>query len=129
MSNIKKGLALTSTAVTYLWLAASVYAQVTPSPIITPPVGAVAVTELKPVLNLVVNLFFAAAGFSAIVYLAYGGIKWITSRGDKVGVEAARKQIVAAIIGLVVVLGTFTILNVVFGILGVKNPLNDIPHL
>ena len=28
----------------------------------------------------------------AIIYLMFGGVKWITSRGDKVGVAEARKQ-------------------------------------
>jgi hypothetical protein len=55
----------------------------------------------------------------------YGGIKWITSRGDKVAVESARRHIVAAVIGLVVVISAFFILQVVFRILGVQNPLNN----
>jgi hypothetical protein len=55
----------------------------------------------------------------------FGGIKWITSRGDKVAVESARRHIVAAVIGLVVVVSAFFILQVVFRILGVQNPLNN----
>lgn len=73
--------------------------------------------------QLLVNMLFIVASFLAIAYLMYGGIKWITSRGDKVAVESARKHIVAAIIGLVIVAGSFFILQVVFRILGAENPL------
>jgi hypothetical protein len=71
------------------------------------------------------SLLLYLAGALAIGYLMYGGIKWITSRGDKVAVESARRHIVAAVIGLVVVISAFFILQVVFRILGVQNPLNN----
>ncbi len=71
------------------------------------------------------SLLLYIAGALAIGYLMYGGIKWITSRGDKVAVESARRHIVAAVIGLVVVISAFFILQVVFRILGVQNPLNN----
>ena len=74
---------------------------------------------------LYLTVFLSCAIFLAVVYLIYGGIRWITSRGDKVGVESARKHIVAAIIGLVVVLGTFFVINVLFSILGTSNPLRE----
>jgi TRAP-type C4-dicarboxylate transport system permease small subunit len=71
------------------------------------------------------SLLLYIAGALAIGYLMYGGIKWITSRGDKVAVESARRHIVAAVVGLVVVISAFFILQVVFRILGVQNPLNN----
>jgi hypothetical protein len=71
------------------------------------------------------SLLLYIAGALAIGYLMYGGIKWITSRGDKVAVESARRHIVAAVIGLVVVISAFFILQVVFRVLGVQNPLNN----
>ncbi len=75
--------------------------------------------------QLLINMLFIIAAFLAVAYLMFGGIKWITSRGDKVAVESARKHIVAAIIGLVVVAGSFFILQVVFTILGADNPLKS----
>lgn len=75
--------------------------------------------------QLLINMLFIVAAFLAVAYLMFGGIKWITSRGDKVAVESARKHIVAAIIGLVVVAGSFFILQVVFTILGADNPLKS----
>jgi hypothetical protein len=45
--------------------------------------------------------------------LVLGGIKWITSGGDKGQTEAARAQITAAFVGLVIVLAAWAILGVV----------------
>lgn len=70
--------------------------------------------------KLVINLLFGVATFLAAAYLIYGGIRWITSRGDKVAVESARKHIVAAVIGLVIVVGSFFILTTVMKILGIS---------
>lgn len=117
-----KKLSALISALSYLTLVPAVYAQ----GLLQPPAGTVGTDiDVKNVPQLVVSLLFGLAILLAVVYLLYGGIKWITSRGDKVAVEVARKQIIAAIIGLVVVAGTFFILNLVFNILGVDNPLKQ----
>lgn len=100
-------------------------AAATAAPLIQAPAGAVSTNvDVNRVPQTVINIMFALATFLAVAYLMYGGIKWITSRGDKVGVEAARKHIVAAIIGLIIVAGAFFIINVVFRVLGAQNPLS-----
>lgn len=80
-------------------------------------------TKIETIPQVVVNYMFIIAAFLAVAYLMFGGIKWITSRGDKIAVESARKHIVAAVIGLVIVAGSFFALNVVFRLLGADNPL------
>jgi hypothetical protein len=53
---------------------------------------------------------------AAIIFffmLVFGGIKWITSGGDKGQTEAARNQITAALIGLVIVFSAWAILQIV----------------
>jgi hypothetical protein len=47
----------------------------------------------------------------ALLYLIWGGIKWITSGGDKGNVETARNQIVAVIVGLILVFLAWFIIN------------------
>jgi len=126
MSSFKRPFSFIASGLTYLIVASSVYAQTNIQ--LTPPPG-----SINPNLNpqalpqLIINLLFGVAAFLALAYLMYGGIKWITSRGDKMQVEAARKHIVAAIIGLVVVAGAFFGLRVVFTILGAggNNPLQN----
>ncbi len=84
---------------------------------LAPPSGAIASVELKNIPQFVITLLFVVGIIVALAYLIYGGIKWIISGGDKAAVDAARKHIVAAIIGLVIVVTAFVILNFVFQIL------------
>ena len=119
----KKFLAAAGTSITYLLVTASVYAQ---EGGLKAPGGSIN-TDLKveTIPQIIVNYMFIIAAFLAVAYLMYGGIKWITSRGDKMAVESARKHIVAAVIGLIIVAGSFFALNVIFGLLGADNPLKD----
>lgn len=127
LKTIRIPLSLISSGITYLVVVTSIYAQ-SPAglPLVTPPKGSVgADVNAENLPKLIVTLIFSLAIFLAVVYLMYGGIRYMTSRGDRTAVEAARKHIISAIIGLVVVAGTFFILNVVFGLLGTDNPLNS----
>lgn len=98
----------------------SVYAQGG----LKPPMGSIA-TDVKAesVTQLVINILFYIGTFLAVAYLMYGGIRWITSRGDKQGIEIARKHIMAAVIGIIVVAGAFFIMQVIFNVLGADNPI------
>jgi Type IV secretion system pilin len=49
----------------------------------------------------------------SLIYLMLGGIVWINSGGDKSKVAAARARITYAIIGLVVALVAFLIINII----------------
>lgn len=110
-----------SASAAYLFVTVSVYAA---EGVLEAPGGSLAAnTKIETIPQYIVNLLFLVAAFLAVAYLMYGGIKWITSRGDKVQVESARKHIVAAVIGLVIVAGSFFALNVVFRLLGADNPL------
>jgi hypothetical protein len=118
----KKFISIATTAGTFLSLVSQTFAA---SGDYSPPPGFVNPNlEASAIPQLIINMLFGVATFLAVAYLMYGGIRWITSRGDKVGVESARKHIVAAVIGLVIVIGSFFILRVVFSILGVQNSFN-----
>lgn len=59
----------------------------------------------------ILTFILIVAVIIALIYLVWGGIKWITSGGDKGNVETARNQIIAAIIGLIVVFLAWFIIN------------------
>jgi hypothetical protein len=61
----------------------------------------------------ILTLALVIAVIIALLYLIWGGIKWITSGGDKGNVETARNQIIAAIIGLIVVFLAWFIINII----------------
>jgi hypothetical protein len=78
-----------------------------------------AITNIPALIGFAVQLLFIVAGLVAFVYLMLGGIKWITSGGDKGQVEAARNQIIQALIGLVVVFvawGLIVLIENLFGL-------------
>ncbi len=63
--------------------------------------------------SAVLALLLIAAVVLALVFLIYGGIKWILSGGDKTAVEGARNHIIAAIVGLIIAFAAFFILNII----------------
>lgn len=72
-------------------------------------------------LSLVSVLFFAL--------MLYAGVKWMLARGDSGKAEQALDTIVAAIIGLIVVLASYAITNFVFKSVGgnSNSPSNPAP--
>lgn len=69
-------------------------------------------------LTAIINLFLIIVMALAVIYLVLGGIRWITSGGDPKGIEAARKQITFAVIGVVIVVLAYFIVNFVGDFLG-----------
>lgn len=73
---------------------------------------------VSSVVSFIFNFLIAIGIVAALIYLLYGGIRWITSQGDKAAVESARNHIVAAIIGLLVLVLSWVIVSVVLTVLG-----------
>lgn len=66
-------------------------------------------------IGTIINLLFVIAVVIAVLYFIWGGIKWVMSRGEKEQVEAARNQIVASVVGLIVIFLAFFIINIALG--------------
>lgn len=128
---MKKLLSYVSVAGTYLALASRAFAQniVIPAPTNYPAVN------IGFVISAVVGVILIIAAILAFLFLLLGGIQWITSGGDKAGLEAARNKITNAIVGLIIVasawaimllVGQFTGFNFLggsgFGIPTIKSP-------
>lgn len=86
---------------------------------LTPPVTVVnpAGITISSIIKFVINLLIIVGFVAALAFLIYGGIKWIISGGEKGKVEAARNQIVAAIVGLIVVVLAWVIINILLNLL------------
>lgn len=56
----------------------------------------------------------------SLFFLIFGGIRWITSSGDKAKLDSARKTIIYAIVGLALALLSFFIVNLVGQLLGIS---------
>jgi hypothetical protein len=101
-------------------LAGVVYAQQTNIDL-QPPTGFtnLAAISLPGIIATAIKLILVVAALIAFFFLVIGGIKWITSGGDKEGTAKAQGTITAALVGLVIVFAAWAIiklLEVFFGI-------------
>src|SRR5258708_1989340 len=71
------------------------------------------------IFGTAINLLFVVAALMALGFIVYGGIKIITSEGDPKNIDAARKTIIYAIVGLGLVFFSYLIINVLGHFLGI----------
>lgn len=86
-------------------------------------------SQIGRIINTAVVIILVIAVLVSLFYLLWGGIRWITSGGDKGKVEEARKHIVAAIIGLVIAFLAYFILTLVLGIFGLRLDALQLPTI
>ena len=79
-------------------------------------------------INAILPLILVVAVLLTFLYLILGGLRWITSGGDKSKVADARNTIISAVVGLLVLTASFAILNVVLPLLGFES-LNTVLEL
>lgn len=70
-------------------------------------------TTVQKVIGNTVTILLIATVLLTLIYLILGGIQWIQSGGDKQKVAQARSRLTFAIIGLIVALCAFVIINIV----------------
>jgi heme/copper-type cytochrome/quinol oxidase subunit 2 len=70
-----------------------------------------------------VKLLMTFLGIIAVVIMLYGGFIWMTAAGNEDKVDQAKKLIAAGIIGLIIILAAFLIVN--FVVTNVSNALNS----
>jgi hypothetical protein len=85
---------------------------------ITQPTN-IAITNIGSLISAVVGTLLIIAALLAFFFLILGGIQWITSGGDKAGMEAARNKITHAIVGLVIVGAAWAVMILVQNFLGI----------
>lgn len=76
-------------------------------------------TNIGTLISAGVGLIIIIATILAFLYLVWGGVEWITSGGDKAGLEAARNRITNAFIGLVIVLAAWAIILLIQSFFGI----------
>lgn len=70
-------------------------------------------------LSAAVSITLILAALVAFFFLVFGGIKWITSGGDKDSTAKAQGTITAALIGLAIVFSAWAILKIIEAVFGV----------
>lgn len=87
--------------------------------ITVPQPSTVKITDVGKLISGLIGIAMLLAALAVFIYLIWGGFEWITSGGDKTGVENARNKITAALIGLVIVASAWAIMRMIeffFGI-------------
>lgn len=75
-------------------------------------------TTMGQVIAFIVSAAVVFGIIAALLFVVLGAFQWITSGGDKGKVESARNHIVAAIVGLIIIVLSLVIVNFVLQLLG-----------
>ena len=65
------------------------------------------------VIMRVIEILLAIAGLVAVIFLIVGGFRYITAGGNEETAEGAKKTLINAIIGVVIVILAFVIVRVI----------------
>jgi len=83
-----------------------------------------AVADPRDAAVSLIKLLMTFLGIIAVVIILYGGFVWLTAAGNEDRVSTAKKIITAGIIGLIIILAAFLIVN--FVVENVSNSLNGL---
>ena len=81
--------------------------------------------SLMDSIKLILNAVFGIIGVIAVIMIILGGISYATSQGDPGKVKKGKDTILYGVIGLIVALLAFAIVNFVLGALGGNSPTTN----
>lgn len=79
------------------------------------------INNLSDLFNLIINLLFGLGLAIGLIFVIIGGIKFVTSSGDSQKFEEAKNTVIYSIIGILVIVGFQTTINLVLYIFGSGN--------
>lgn len=91
----------------------------TPTAVVA-PTGIPTGYRLEDILGATVQLMMVIGIVLSLIYLTYGGLFWIQTKGDKEQLDKARRIITYAIIGLIVMSLSFVLVNTFTAAVGIK---------
>ena len=80
---------------------------------VNPPAGAPSggTDTLATIMGNAMTIMLIVAVVVCLIFLVLGGMQWMSSGGDKQKIAGARAKLTWAIVGLLVALGAFAIVN------------------
>lgn len=115
-SSIIKIVASSASALTFLSSTASAFAANNLN-LSAPSAAGNVVSDPSVIIRFAINGLIIVGIVVSLIFLLYGGLRWIISGGDKAKVDTARQTIVASIVGLIIVILAWVIINAVVKIL------------
>ncbi len=85
-------------------------------------------TQLGAFISTIITSITVIAGLAFVLYFMLGGLKWITSSGDKGKAEEAKSELTQGAIGLIIVVVSYFIAGIIGGVIGLNilNPLKTL---
>ena len=77
--------------------------------------GSGAKTDVGGLIKTIVNVLLFILGAVAVIMIVIGGLKYTLSNGDSSAVTSAKNTILYAIVGLVIAMMAYAIVNFVIG--------------
>jgi len=72
-------------------------------------------SSIKELIKTMLNFFLSFLGFVATCMVIYGGILYVTSAGNDENVGKAKKILLYAVVGIVIILLSFALVNTILG--------------
>lgn len=64
---------------------------------------------IEPIIQNIINIVLSLLGIVFIAFIIYGGWEWFSARGNEQKLDRAKDTLTQAIIGLLIVLGSYAI--------------------
>ena len=79
----------------------------------------------KGLIKTVVNVLLWAVGALSVIMIIFSGFRYITSAGDAAKTKSAQSTLTYAVVGLIVAVFAWAIVNIVLDRIGVKTSSNS----
>ena len=76
--------------------------------------------KLGTILSQLLPYLFAIAGLLLLLYLLYGGLSLMLSRGDPKAAQSAKDKITGAVVGFVIVFVAYWLVQIIGTIFGIE---------
>lgn len=83
------------------------------APTLPNPLGGT--TDIRTIIGRVISAALGISGSIALLMFVWGGMLWLTSGGSPERIKKGKDAIVWAVLGLVLIFGSYAILNFVLG--------------
>lgn len=70
-------------------------------------------TSLSSILKTITNVLLFVVGAVAVIMIIVGGLRYVTSQGDQGNLQSAKNTILYAVVGLIVAIMAYAIVNFV----------------
>jgi hypothetical protein len=93
--------------------------------------GDTALTNLEFFISNLIGFLTALGSIFFVIYFVLGAFQWITSGGDKGKLESARNRMMYGVLGMILIIASYSLLGLLSGLIGVDflNPAEQIRNI